>query len=201
VKNKGGNGNIKMACDEILRVMKGNMKKVDLLPRMYSEVDCQGDMISVCHGRHSIPFPIKSMIVPITCTLQFVDSEHRWDSEYDHELHGEMIRDVEEVIEQWYNEARTKKFYQSWSEADVVMVEKDKVMSYYDQVKKKCQETKDDVWCQYVTSDDHHKGSFWEWIVVMMCLLLIIIIFWYLWNKKITSREIDEQQQLRETIH
>jgi len=165
-----------MSCNDVLSNMKATMKENDLLPQLYSEPHCQGEVLSICTGQYNLPFTVRSMIIPFTFSLDLIDSAHRWISMLDHELHGEVVEDTEEIIEQWLNDAETHTFYQSWSEANAVRVEQGN-MSYYDMVKHKCQETSDIQWCQYVEegdADEASQGS-WSWLVILILIITCLV--------------------------
>ncbi len=168
-----------MSCDQVLLDMKSTMKDMDLLPRLYSQPNCQGEMLSMISGQYQIPFPIRSMIIPLTFQIQLIDSEHRWVSSLDHDLHGEMVDDTDEIIEQWSNEAETFIYYQSWSEANMARVEQTDE-SYYDLTKRQCEETGDPQWCQYVkveeTPNIDNYSAWWFWGVFLLVILLFVIL-------------------------
>jgi hypothetical protein len=153
------------------------MIEKDLLPRLYSQPNCQGEMTSVLNGDFYVPYPVKSLIVPLTFQVSLVDSEQRWTSLWDHSIHGEFVDDTDEIIEQWMNSSNTKTNYQSWSEADVIKVQQGDV-SYYDLTTQKCKETHEPEWCQYMvissSSDTSSSTSSTLWIVFVLTLFFFI---------------------------
>lgn len=168
-----------MSCEQVLLDMKSTMQDTDLLPRLFSEPNCQGEMLTMISGQYQIPFSIRSMIIPFTFQIELIDSEHRWSSLLDHDLHGEIIEDTDEIIEQWYNEAETYIYYQSWSEANMTRV-KQGDESYYEMTRRQCEETQDPEWCQYVVEekkmDVDTDSAWWFWCVFILAILLFVIL-------------------------
>jgi hypothetical protein len=178
-----------MTCYDELNVMKSNMKEQNLLPRFFSEPNCQGDMMSGCLGVYHIPFGIKSMIVPLTTKLTLIDSGHRWTSTFDHAIHGEFVDNTEEIIEQWSDglpgEVSVRTYYQSWAEADKVDIQQEEY-SYYELMKRQCEETGEHVWCQHLqmSTIDENSNTGSSWVIWIVFLLFLIFIVWYVQEKK-----------------